>query len=81
MKDRFLTAADGSTIYVTMDGDTVDAVAYARFGVHAKHTEEIYELNPHLVLLDVVLPAGVTIKLPAATVQAPQPRPTRQLWE
>lgn len=78
--ERIITAADGSAIYVTADGDMVDLIAYRYYGKHAKNTEAIFEANPGLAGLGPVLPAGVAVKLP----QMPQPSsttPFRQLWD
>lgn len=80
IKDRVVVATDGSATYVTIDGDMVDAVAYAFFGSrHEGNTEAVLSANPGLAELGPILPAGVVIKLPRKAT-APAAKPYRQLW-
>ena len=79
MKERIVTGADGVAVYVTIDGDMVDAIAYAYYGKHEKNTEAILEANANLADYGPVLPAGVLIKLPRIPQQE-TPKPFRQLW-
>lgn len=79
MKGRIVTAADGSALYVTADGDMVDAIAHGYFGKHERNTEAILEANPDLAEYGPVLPAGTVVKLPRI-MQQETPKPFRQLW-
>lgn len=79
--DRVIVGADGTATYVTIDGDMVDAIAYAYFGFrHQGNTEAVLNANPGLANRGAILPAGVPIKLPSKSA-APATRPFRQLWE
>jgi phage tail protein X len=78
--DRIVKAADGMDVYVTIDGDMVDAIAFARYGRHGSNTEAIYEANPGLAARGAVLPAGVAVRLPAIPQQE-TPAPIRRLWD
>lgn len=78
--NRYLTAADGSTVYVTIDGDMVDDIANTYYGQHLGRTELIYANNPDLADLGPKLSAGVVIKLPQAP-PASAPKPFRRLWD
>lgn len=78
--DRIIKAADGTDVYVTIDGDMVDAIAHARYGRHGANTEAIYEANPGLAARGAVLPAGVAIRLPIIAQQE-TPVAIRRLWD
>ncbi|EUB97319.1 tail X family protein [Rhizobium sp. CF080] len=80
MKGQFMTGADGSAVYVTIDGDMIDAIAHAYYGKHARNTEALLEANWHVVYLGPVLPAGTVIKLPQIATTA-QPATFRRLWD
>lgn len=79
MRERFTTAADGGTVFVTIDGDTVDLIAHTYYGKHAKNTEAIYDANPGLAEKGPVFPAGLIIKIPPVSTK-PEPKPFRRLW-
>jgi len=81
MRERYLTAADGSAIYVTVDGDMVDLIARVHYGSHLGNTERIYDANPGLADRGPVLSAGVVVKLPELPAPAAAARPFRQLWD
>lgn len=70
-----MTASD-----TTLDGDTLDLVLWRELGRTAALTEQALELNPGLAARGPVLPAGVTIILPAATAPA-QVLETVKLWD
>jgi phage tail protein X len=56
----------GFDVYTTLDGDTVDLIAYRRFGRHGAETA-IFEANPMLAALEAeagALPAGMRIWIP-----------------
>lgn len=79
-RKRYLTAADGSIVYVTIDGDMVDQIARTYYGAHRENTERVYDVNPGLADLDMILPAGLVIKLPVVDT-TPQATPFRRLWD
>lgn len=80
MRERIIVGADGATRYVTIDGDMIDAVAFAYYGnEHKKHTEAILDANPGLAELGAVLPAGLVVVLPRKVEQTTA-TPFRQLW-
>lgn len=55
--------------YLTIEGDTVDLIAYNRFGVTHGATEAILRANPGLAAVGTKLPQGMTINIPAFTVK------------
>ncbi len=69
----------GQSIYVTADGDMVDAIAFAFYGTHEKTAEAVLDANRGLAAYGPVLPAGVTIILPAAPPA--EPKQTIELWD
>lgn len=50
--------------YQTIEGDTVDLIAYNRFGVTHGATEAILRVNPGLAAVGTKLPQGMTINIP-----------------
>lgn len=66
--------------YVTIDGDTVDQIAFKTYGATAGPTEAIYAANPGLADLGPVLQAGVRIALPELSSQRQQAKRVK-LWE
>jgi phage tail protein X len=50
--------------YITIEGDTVDAIAYAHYGRHSGTTEAVYEANRGLASMPLILPEGTRIVLP-----------------
>lgn len=48
---------------ITQEGDTVDLIAFRRFGVHGSEVL-IFDANPGLVDQGSVLPAGLTVLVP-----------------
>lgn len=79
MNYRYVTGADGVVRYATIDGDTVDDIAYGYYGENAGHTESILAANPGLAAVGPVLPAGMLIVIPSAPKGA-TPTPTISLW-
>ena len=55
--------------YLTIEGDTVDLIAYNRFGVTHGATEAILRANPGLAVVGTKLPQGMTINIPPFTVK------------
>ena len=49
--------------YTTEDGDSVDLIAFRRFGSHDV-AEEIWDANPGLAAQGPALPAGMVIRIP-----------------
>jgi phage tail protein X len=66
--------------YVTSEGDTMDDIAWNYYGSTANRVvEQVLVANPGLADLGPVLPAGVTITLPA--VAAPAEVQGVKLWD
>jgi phage tail protein X len=78
--NRYVTGPDGSVVYVTIDGDMVDQIARFYYGEHAGHTEAVYAANPGLADKPIKLPAGLVIKLPAASKKT-TPTSFKKLWD
>ena len=53
--------------YVTNSGEMVDAVCHRFYGFTDGSVEAVYDANPHLVYLPLVLPLGTIIELPKVT--------------
>lgn len=58
-------------VYQTIDGDTVDLIAWRHYGRHGGTTELIYEANRGLAFQPLVLPAGIEITLPDLPTEEP----------
>jgi phage tail protein X len=70
---------DGREIYVTIEGDAVDQIAWLHYGRMIGTTELILEANPGLADRGAILPQGITIYLPPPPpVAAPA---EIQLWD
>jgi len=70
-----------SRLYVTKQGDMVDAIASRAYGSeHRGTTEAILNANPGLADRGPVLPANVTITLPDLPKPAPREIATVDLW-
>jgi phage tail protein X len=64
-------------VYITRDGDMVDAIAFERYGNHGSEAA-IFAANPGLADHGPILPAGLTIKLPMTAT--PVVVATKKLW-
>lgn len=62
---------------ITQEGDTVDLIAFRRFGVHGMETA-IYEANPGLAKIGAVLPIGMKVIVPVPGV--PNRAEVGRLW-
>lgn len=80
MRERFTTAPEGATVFVTIDGDMVDLIAETYYGKHAMNTEAIYEANPGLAQKGPVFPAGLVIRIPVVSTK-PEQKEFRRLWD
>ena len=68
------------TLYTTQQGDMVDRLCHGHYGISAAVTEKVLEANPGLAARGPLLPAGLTISLPAMD-PAPITTPTVRLWD
>lgn len=67
-----------ATIIKTYDGDILDSLCYAHYGVRPGIIEAVLSANPGLSNITQPYPGGITIQLPDL------PAPTREsvtLWE
>ena len=80
MLKRVVTSITGEKVYITIDGDVLDAIAYAFYGKHRKNTEALLDVNPDLLVYGPVLPAGLRVKLPTIP-QEEQAQPFKSLWD
>lgn len=68
-------------IYITRQGDMIDAIAYRTYGTeHAGTTEAILAANPGLGDRGPVLPANVEIMLPDIPAPRTKHIATVDLW-
>jgi phage tail protein X len=66
--------------YITKAGDTVDYVTWKFYGFQDQQSvEQVLDANPGLAERGPVLPAGVSIELPALT--RPTVQPGVKLWD
>lgn len=63
----------------TIEGDTVDLIAYRRFGRLADQVERILEFNPGLAELGPILPVGTIVKVPVPETKGR--KTLRRLWD
>jgi len=70
-----------SGVYVTQQGDMVDAIAYQNYGFVAGAAEAILAANPGLADRPPLLPENVTIQLPDVAAVTPPPKQTVNLWD
>jgi phage tail protein X len=70
-----------SGVYVTQQGDMVDAIAWLNYGVVAGAAEAILAANPGLAGQPPVLPENLTITLPSLAAVAAPPKQTVNLWD
>lgn len=64
--------------YITQEGDSVDLIAFNRFGVHGMEPA-ILEANPGLADRGPVLPIGTTVRIPVPLTADRQL--SHRLWE
>lgn len=54
--------------YITQEGDTVDLIAFNRFGRHGMEAQ-IWDANPGLAALGPILPTGMSVIIPVPEVK------------
>lgn len=64
--------------YITREGDTVDLIAFERFGSSTAVTEAILSANPNLASLGPKLDAGLTLRIPIPSKQ--DRKSSTRLW-
>lgn len=67
-------------VYVAVDGDTLDLIAYRRYGTVAA-VRNVVAANPGLTALGPRLPAGTRVNLPDIEVAPEDEARIVQLWE
>jgi len=70
-----------SGVYITQQGDMVDAIAWLNFGFVAGAAEAILAANPGLADQPPVLPENITVQLPDVATVTPPPKQTVNLWD
>lgn len=70
-----------SQVYVTAQGDMLDAIAQRFYGATRGPTEAILAANPGLCVDNPVLDENVTIVLPDIAAAAATPKQTVNLWD
>lgn len=56
------------TFVIASEGDSVDLIAYRRYGSHGME-QAILEANPGLAALGPIIPLGTRIALPIANIK------------
>jgi phage tail protein X len=72
------TAGTRTEIVFAQEGDTVDLIAFRRFGRTAGTTEAILDANPGLAALGPIVPMGTKIIIPVPEVK--DRATTQNLW-
>jgi phage tail protein X len=68
------------TIYITREGDTVDAICWRFYGSTANRvTEAVLEVNRGVADYGPILPAGIELALPE--IDAPAKTRGVRLWD
>ncbi len=57
-----------ATTYKTIDGDMLDAICHKYYGSSNGYIDVVYKANLDLSSKPIILPAGITIILPEATL-------------
>jgi len=57
-----------ATTYKTVDGDMLDAICHKHYGSSAGYIDVVYKANLELSSKPIILPGGITIILPEATL-------------
>ena len=68
------------TEYRTVQGDTVDILAWRHYGSE-QYAAAIYEANPGLADLGPILPIGTIVSLPSTGDVIPAEEPTVHIWD
>ena len=68
------------TVWITAEGDMLDAVCRLHYGSRTGAVEAVLDANPGLADRGPVLPAGVRIKLPELE-EAPSSSGAVRLWD
>lgn len=53
-----------TTLVQSIEGDTLDRIAWEHYGERPGALEAVFEANPHAVGLGLVLPVGTAVTLP-----------------
>lgn len=69
-----------ATIYMTTQGEMIDAICRRVYGDESGYVEQVLEANPGLAALPVLLPAGTKIVLPQIP-KASEAVPVVSLWD
>lgn len=72
---------DGSATYITVEGDVLDHICWRHYGQEWGTTEAVLAANRGLAERGVVMPAGVSIHLPAFAIPATPVRARRRLFD
>lgn len=70
----------GDFVYVALDGDMLDLIAYRRYGTVAA-VRHIQAANPDLTATGPRLPAGTRVRLPEIEVAPEDEERIVQLWD
>jgi len=62
-------------------GDTLDALLWRERGLTATDAVKVFEANPGLADLGVILPLATPVTVPAIAAPAPRTLPLVQLWD
>ena len=67
-------------VYVALEGDTLDLIAYRRYGTVAA-VRQVQAANPDLTALGPRLPAGTRVRVPEIGVTPEDEAQVAQLWD
>ena len=75
-----LETPEGDFVYTALDGDTLDLIAFRRYGTVAA-VRHVQAANPELTTIGPRLPAGTRVRLPDIEVAPVDEARIVQLWE
>ena len=64
---------------ISLEGDTVEAICYRKYGYTKNITTQVYNNNPGLAQLGVTLPIGTIIILPDVPIK--NEMEIKNLWD
>lgn len=76
----YIENSDGTYTYVTSQDEMVDEIAFDFYKTQIGSAEHIYENNQDLSQLDITLPIGTVIRLPAMPASTPKSKQIK-LWD
>lgn len=72
---------DGAAQYTTVAGDRMDRICWRHYGHEWDTVDAVYAANRDVAELGPIMPADVTLFLPALTSITPKPKARKRLFD